>query len=86
MNISGEIHTRDFVQFGLPLQPSKIDAAGSNTESLGSIDEITKNHILKVLGKTGGSKIKAAKILGIARPSLYRMAKRLGIDLDRLKK
>jgi len=84
MNISGEIQTRDFEQFGLPLGKSAkaTEADNESDETPGSIDEVTRNHILKVLRITGGSKLQAAKILGIARPSLYRMARRLGINLD----
>jgi two-component system, NtrC family, response regulator AtoC len=82
MSISSEIHPRDFVQFGFPFQQEEAGETMEDPESQGSIDQVTRNHILKVLGQTGGSKLKAAKILGIARPSLYRMARRLGIDLD----
>ncbi|MCI0625250.1 MAG: PAS domain S-box protein [Acidobacteria bacterium] len=42
----------------------------------GSLDDMTRGHILEVLHHTKG-------ILGIGRYSLYRMAKRLNIDLDR---
>lgn len=82
MSISSEIHPKDFVQFGFPFQQQQQTTSVSDAQS---IDQITRSHILKVLGKTGGSKLKAAKILGIARPSLYRMARRLGIDLDQVK-
>jgi transcriptional regulator with PAS, ATPase and Fis domain len=82
MNISGEIHPRDFVNFGFPLEPAEKIENTVTDETLASIDQVTRHHILRVLGKTGGSKLRAAKILGIARPSLYRMARRLGIDLD----
>lgn len=46
----------------------------------GSLDEMEKEHILKVLGQTGGNKKRAAEILGIERRTLYNKAKRLGID------
>jgi transcriptional regulator with PAS, ATPase and Fis domain len=81
MNISGEIQSRDFMQFGFPFEQPE-DQAAPGSEQLQSIDQMTRTHIQNVLGRTGGSKLKAAKILGIARPSLYRMARRLGIDLD----
>ena len=46
----------------------------------GSLDQMEKDHILKVLKETGGNKKKAAEILGIERRTLYNKAKRLGID------
>ena len=50
--------------------------------SPGSLDEMTRGHILEALHHTKGNKVRAAEILGIGRYSLYRMAKRLNIDLD----
>jgi len=50
------------------------DAAG------GSLDQMERDHIIKVLKETGGNKKKAAEILGIERRTLYNKAKRLGID------
>jgi DNA-binding NtrC family response regulator len=57
---------------GTPLQVSNGAAA--------SLDEMEKDHIIKVLKETGGNKKKAAEILGIERRTLYNKAKRLGID------
>jgi DNA-binding NtrC family response regulator len=50
-------------------------------EGLLSLDEVGKRHLIKVLRETGGNKVRAAKILGIDRRTLYRMAERFGIDL-----
>jgi two-component system, NtrC family, response regulator AtoC len=36
---------------------------------------------MRVLKETKGNKVKAAKILGIDRRTLYRMAERFGLDL-----
>ncbi|MBM4124800.1 MAG: sigma-54-dependent Fis family transcriptional regulator, partial [Nitrospira sp.] len=38
-------------------------------------------HLTKVLRETGGNKVRAAKILGIDRRTLYRMAERFGVPL-----
>jgi two-component system response regulator AtoC len=57
-----------------PLGETKL---GSN-----SLDEMEKDHIIKVLKETHGNKKKAAKILGIERRTLYNKAKRLGIDFE----
>jgi transcriptional regulator of acetoin/glycerol metabolism len=37
---------------------------------------------MRVLKETKGNKVKAAKILGIDRRTLYRMAERFGLDLE----
>ena len=46
----------------------------------GSLDQMEKEHIIRVLRETGGNKKRAAEILGIERRTLYNKAKRLGID------
>jgi transcriptional regulator with GAF, ATPase, and Fis domain len=55
-------------------------AAAVNENGTGSLDQMEKDHIIKVLKETGGNKKKAAEILGIERRTLYNKAKRLGID------
>ena len=50
-------------------------------DALVTLDEMAKQHLVKVLGETGGNKVRAAKILGIDRRTLYRMAERYGVDL-----
>jgi DNA-binding NtrC family response regulator len=47
-----------------------------------SLDDMEREHIIRVLRETGGNKKKAAEILGIERRTLYNKAKRLGIDFD----
>ena len=46
-----------------------------------TLDEVEKRHLVRVLKETAGNKVKAAKILGIDRRTLYRMAERFGIEL-----
>ena len=55
-------------------------AATAGAPANGSLDQMEKDHIIKVLKETGGNKKKAAEILGIERRTLYNKAKRLGID------
>lgn len=50
-------------------------------ESLLTLEEMEKRHLQRVLRATGGNKVRAAKILGIDRRTLYRMAERFGIEL-----
>lgn len=42
-------------------------------EDLLTLDEIKKRHLIRVLKKTKGIKLKAAKILGIDRKTIFRM-------------
>ncbi len=51
------------------------------SESLLTLEEVERRHLLRVLKELKGNKVKAAKILGIDRRTLYRMAERFGIDL-----
>jgi two-component system response regulator AtoC len=52
------------------------------TPPLLTLEELEKQHIQAVLRATEGNKKRAAQILGINRRSLYRMAKRYGLDFD----
>ena len=47
-----------------------------------TLEDLERRHIEAVLRRTGGNRTRAARILGIERKSLYRKARRLGIDLD----
>ncbi|HJR77949.1 MAG TPA: sigma-54 dependent transcriptional regulator [Nitrospiraceae bacterium] len=66
-------------------EPTEAGAAArpsaSDDESLLTLDEVEKRHLVRVLNKTGGNKVKASKVLGIDRRTLYRMAERFGLDL-----
>ena len=48
------------------------------------LDDMEKEHIIRILKETKGNKKKAAEILGIERRTLYNKAKRLGIDFGSL--
>lgn len=51
------------------------------TGELVSLEELEKRYLLRVLKETGNNKVRAAKLLGIDRRTLYRMAERFAIDL-----
>jgi len=58
---------------------ASTDARGK-TNSLGSLKEIEKRHIMEVLKATGGSRSKTADILGIGRKTLYRKLKEYDLE------
>jgi DNA-binding NtrC family response regulator len=46
-----------------------------------TLEDMERQHILRVLHEHAGNKSKAARALGIERKTLYQKARRLGIDL-----
>lgn len=46
-----------------------------------TLEDMERQHILRVLKESAGNKSKAARALGIERKTLYQKARRLGIDL-----
>ena len=49
---------------------------------LPTLDEMERRYLVHVLAATGGHRSRAAEVLGVDRRTLYRMAARLGVDLD----
>jgi transcriptional regulator with PAS, ATPase and Fis domain len=91
MNATGEILPEDLLQFGLishapngvlSLMPQQTKTVTPDKEPAqpSSLKDVIRQHILDVLKFTGGNKLRAAKILGVGRYTLYRMAERFGID------
>jgi DNA-binding NtrC family response regulator len=71
-----EILTSDLLPYEM-FTPSR----SSSTEDFeGSMDELEKIHIRKILTLSKGNKTKAAERLGIGIPTLYRKLKRYGIE------
>jgi DNA-binding NtrC family response regulator len=44
------------------------------------LDDVEKNHIVRVLARAGGSKTRAASMLGVSRSTLWEKLKRYGIE------
>ncbi len=97
LNIGGRLTPEDFTQFSLaPMNQSDNSREALNDSAPGqqldnwicklplTLDEVERAHILATLRFTKGNKLRAADLLGIGRYSLYRKAKRLGINLDDL--
>lgn len=92
MSASSEILPEDLVQFGLitaatnpsALTPSAIPAHPSEPAPPRPLKDVIRQHILDVLKYTSGNKLRAAKILGVGRYTLYRMAERFGINPQEL--
>jgi DNA-binding NtrC family response regulator len=70
------------------LQTSEIRAAARSPlpalfEDLPSLDEIERRYLQHVLKTVNGNRTRAAEILGVDRRTLYRMAERFRIELDK---
>jgi DNA-binding NtrC family response regulator len=71
----------DELEFG---DEGDLAAPAAASSAAGSLDQMEKDHIIRVLRETGGNKKRAAEILGIERRTLYNKAKRLGIDFGNI--
>jgi len=87
-NDTGVIQASE-LEFGesLAAKAETADSAPTPVEppapaSGGSLEDLEREHIIRVLRETRGNKKKAAEVLGIERRTLYNKAKRLGIDLS----
>ncbi len=94
LNIDSRLVPEDFTRFSLAPTTRSADSRNrfdpsATTSDRGSwlcklpltLDEVERSHIVAMLRYTNGNKLRAADLLGIGRYSLYRKAKRLGIDL-----
>ncbi|MEQ1792582.1 MAG: sigma-54 dependent transcriptional regulator [Nitrospira sp.] len=68
------------IRTAAPLE-AKATSVSEGDEVCLTLEEVEKRHLIRVLKEMKGNKVKAAKILGIDRRTLYRMAERFGLDL-----
>jgi two-component system NtrC family response regulator len=57
-------------------------AVPEGSAKLGTLDEMEREHVIRVLAATRGHKARAAQMLGISRPRLDRILARHGIGSD----
>jgi len=64
----------------LPKEISTFSQESGIKDFIGSLEELEKNHIQKILTLTKGNKTKASEILGIGIPTLYRKIEKYALD------
>jgi DNA-binding NtrC family response regulator len=74
---SGEIGMADVERERRVVRPNGTTGQTAGT----TLEDMERQHILRVLEENAGNKSKAARALGIERKTLYQKARRLGIDL-----
>jgi DNA-binding NtrC family response regulator len=79
--VSGEIEDVD-VEREAGNKRQFLTPAGSGEAAAPTLQEMERQHIVRVLQEMEGNKSKAARALGIERKTLYEKARRLGIDLQ----
>ncbi|MGZ3706155.1 MAG: helix-turn-helix domain-containing protein, partial [Bdellovibrionota bacterium] len=88
MSKSSVLFPEDFSGFmGEPATPAapaqNVPEAEASPAKGVSLEELEKEHILRVLRETNYNKSKASAVLGIDRATLYRKAQRYGIELNK---
>ncbi|HET6935497.1 MAG TPA: sigma-54 dependent transcriptional regulator [Candidatus Angelobacter sp.] len=74
---SGEIGVADVER-----ERQNISSAVVHEQNSKTLEDMERQHIVRVLQENAGNKSKAARALGIERKTLYQKARRLGIDLQ----
>jgi DNA-binding NtrC family response regulator len=86
---SGEVGAREVEQERQVPAPTPNGNAGNgngtgapHAEGANTLEDMERQHIVRVLQEHAGNKSRAARALGIERKTLYQKARRLGIDLQ----
>jgi two-component system response regulator AtoC len=79
---SASVLSSDDFDFGTDTSRKTVDAFhGAQNTSSNSLEDMEKEHILKVLKEVDYNKSRASEVLGIDRATLYRKAQKYGIAL-----
>ena len=70
---SGSVIRGEHIVLGAP-------AGNGKAQPIASLDDVEREHVLRVLTATGGHKANAARILGVSRPRLDRILRKHGIE------
>lgn len=65
-----------------PDQFALAAAEPDHEEVAGSLEELERQTIIRVLNETGGDRARAAKRLGIGKTTIYRKLKTYGLSVD----
>ena len=79
---SGEIGAADVENERHVVHSNGASPSSAETNSTKTLEDMERQHIVRVLQEHAGNKSKAARALGIERKTLYQKARRLGIDLQ----
>jgi DNA-binding NtrC family response regulator len=63
-----------------PEHLSMSSPRSTNGDIRSSLEEIEREHLIRVLGATDGQKGRAAEILGVSRPRLNRLLEKYGLE------
>src|SRR5262249_13644740 len=63
-------------------RPQEADKRLTYDELRSALDERERRYIRAIIEEEGGNKARAARRLGVTRYALYRILRRLGIELD----